>query len=349
MKKKFDFGICGAFDFEEKTTGGQSVKTREFYLALKDKIPENRIRILESTMCRKNPTSFFIQILRMMFSCSQVIIFPAQNGIRVLAPLLVLLRRATHTKIHYSVIGGWLPCLAEQNKKLRKALLQFDCIFVETNFMKTELEKMGFSNVYQLENFKRLQAVREEEVCEVGNPVKLCFFSRVIKEKGIEDAVKVVKRVNRERGKKVCVLDIYGPVIASYQEEFIALQNTFSDEIRYCGKIHPSESIYTLKKYDIQVFPTQYATEGIPGSIVDSYFAGVPVLASRWNSFHDVIEEGITGIGFVLGDPEDFYEKLCGMLQDTDKLEAMKFNCLLASRKYAPEAGIEKMLQIVNR
>ena len=50
----------------------------------------------------------------------------------------------------------------------------------------------------------------------------------------------------------------------------------------------------------MQIFPTRFTTEGIPGSIIDSYYAGVPVLASKWNSFDDVIEDGKTGVGLSL-------------------------------------------------
>ena len=53
-----------------------------------------------------------------------------------------------------------------------------------------------------------------------------------------------------------------------------------------------------LKNYFLLAFPTKFYTEGIPGTILDAYAAGVPVIASKWESFFDVIEEGKTGIGY---------------------------------------------------
>jgi len=43
-------------------------------------------------------------------------------------------------------------------------------------------------------------------------PYKLCTFSRVLKEKGIEDAINAVIKVNTDCGREVCTLDIYGQI-----------------------------------------------------------------------------------------------------------------------------------------
>lgn len=45
-----------------------------------------------------------------------------------------------------------------------------------------------------------------------SEPLPLCTFSRVMKEKGIEDAVNAVKSVNKYFGRVVYTLDIYGQV-----------------------------------------------------------------------------------------------------------------------------------------
>ena len=56
---RYKFGLGGPFDFEEKSTGGQSVKTREFYYGMCSAIGKDNIQILESTLYKKNPFSFF--------------------------------------------------------------------------------------------------------------------------------------------------------------------------------------------------------------------------------------------------------------------------------------------------
>ncbi len=338
----YKFGVCGPFDFEEKGTGGQSVKTREFYYALCEAVGKENTLILESTDYRKNPVSFFFSYLKMLRCCEHIVILPAQNGIHILAPLSVWFRGKG--KIHYSVIGGWLPELIRKNHAIKYYLSKLNTILVETNVMKNELESQGLTNVKRLLNFKRLTPVDEHEI-RINTPLRLCYFSRVTKEKGIEDAVAIVKAINIES--KRCSFDIYGPIITTYEKEFEQLQKSFTPEIRYCGRVAPEYSIETLKDYDIQIFPTRYPTEGIPGSIIDSYFAAVPVLAARWNSFEDVVKEGITGIGYSQGNLDDLYSKLDWLINDRSKIIQMKRNCLSEAQKYLPKKVIHSFFDII--
>lgn len=338
---KYKFGICGPFDFKEQGTGGQSVKTREFYYALSDAVGKEKIKILESTEYKKNPVKFLFNYILLLRSCDNTVILPAQNGIRFLAPLSVWFKGKG--KVHYSVIGGWLPQLLVKKTLLKKFLISFDTIFVETNVMKQELESQGFLNVKRLLNFKRLKPVEEEK----GNhtPIRLCFFSRIAKEKGIEDAISVVKKINSAGVK--CVLDIYGPVISEYEKEFTLLRCGFPETIKYCGKVAPEKSIEILRDYDIQLFPTKYPTEGIPGSIVDSYFAGVPVLAAKWNSFNDVVKEEITGVGFQQGDIDEFYNKLEWLINHPLLIKDMKKNCIKEAKNYMPDKVLQDFFQMI--
>lgn len=342
--KKYKFGICGAFDFEEKSTGGQSVKTREFYYALCDFINQDQILTLESTSYKRNPFTFFVRFLRLIKQCENVIVFPAQKGIKVFAPLCAFWGNIYKTKIHYNVIGGWLSNLIKSNNSLKKHLLKFDSILVETSTMKNELELLGFNNVYRIANFKSLKAVNE--IKSNSDPIKLCYFSRVAELKGIEDAIKVVKQLNSNITQ--CTLDIYGPIVEDYKQRFNEISSSFNDLIKYRGVINPSDSVDTLKKYDLQLFPTRYSTEGIPGSILDGYFAGVPVVAARWNSFSDVVKDGVTGVGFEQCNLDSFYNCLLDLINNQEIILNMKENCLKEAMLYDPRTVIQQFLNIVN-
>lgn len=344
---RYKFGLCGPFDFEEKSTGGQSVKTREFYYGMCSAIGKDNIQILESTLYKKNPFSFFFKMVKLMKNSECVVIFPAQNGIKVLAPLCKILKKCFHTKIYYSVIGGWLANIIDKNPVLKKSLTSFDCILVETNVMKQELVERKITNVIKLANFKRVDAINKSDIREVTFPVRLCYFSRVTPMKGVADAVQVVNRINRDRAK--CILDIYGPITDGYENEFKKLCDEFCEGISYKGKINPLESVEIISKYDLQLFPTHYKTEGIPGSILDSYFAGVPVLAAKWNSFSDLIIDNETGVGYEINNVEDFYKKLNELIDNTKKIEKMKYRALQEAELYMPEIVIQEFLKITRR
>ncbi len=343
--KKYQFGICGAFDFEKRGIGGQSVKTMSFYQALCDAVGAEKVYIVESTGYKNNPFVFVIKFIAFVINCKNIIILPADKGIKVFAPLCVILGSLFNTKVHYNVIGGWLAKLISNDGALLFCLKRFNSILVETSTMKNSLDKYGLKNVFVLANFKQLTPVKE--IKNVSDPVRLCYFSRVAKQKGIGDAINVVKMINQKERR--CMFDIYGPVVPEYMQEFLELQKKFSDEIAYKGEIDPKDSVKTLQKYDLQLFPTHYYTEGIPGSILDSFFAATPVVAAKWESFSDLIQEGKTGVGFQQGDSEDFFHTLNTLLLDKQLIMKMKKNCLQEAEKYSPSNVINRFLEIVSR
>jgi glycosyltransferase involved in cell wall biosynthesis len=146
----------------------------------------------------------------------------------------MLFRGRRKTKLQYVVVGGWLPSFLEKKKSLARCLKKFDGIFVETQAMKAAMEKLGFTNVSVLPNFKRIRVLTEEElVYAEGEPYKLCTFSRVLKEKGIEDAIEAVKGANEKMGRTAYALDIYGRVDPGYEEAFAEICKTIPENIRY--------------------------------------------------------------------------------------------------------------------
>ena len=330
-----------------QSSDGQTIKTKIVTQALKDRLGAERIGIQNThggaKMLWKAPT-----MVRQAFHDSEnVVILPAQNGLKVFAPLCAMQKRKyPNVKMHYVVIGGWLPAFLKQYRFLEKPLRAFDGIYVETSTMQRALEEMGFDNVAILPNCKDLKILREEElVYATAEPLKLCTFSRVMKEKGIEDAVRAVCAVNTEFGRMVYTLDIYGSVSQWQEPWFEKLQQTFSNGIRYCGVVPFDGSVGIIKAYFALLFPTRFYTEGIPGTILDAYASGVPVLAAKWESFADLIEDGKTGIGYAFDDGDGLTEVLRRLASNPEEANAMKRKCLQSAHNYTPQKAIAALLQ----
>ena len=125
-------------------------------------------------------------------------ILPAQRGLRIIAPLLVFFNKFFHRRLFYCVIGGWLPIVLKNQKGLTNSLHKFDGIFVETQSMKKKLSEYGFTNIDIMPNCKKLPILNKNQlIYPKGVPYKLCTFSRVMKEKGVEDAVNAVILANK--------------------------------------------------------------------------------------------------------------------------------------------------------
>ncbi len=291
---------------------GQTIKTKILAEELQKKLGQEQVLIIDTHGGLKTLAKAPFQILFALKNSQNVIIFPAHNGLRVYAPLLSCLKRFfKNRKLHYVVIGGWLPQFLTKRKSLAKALKKFDGIYVETDTMKSALEARGFENVFVMPNCKKLTVLSESElVYPRGVPHKLCTFSRVMREKGIETAINVIKKVNDQFGYLAYSLDIYGQVDTTQAEWFENLKKRFPEGVRYCGCVDADKSVEILQSYFALLFPTHFYTEGIPGTILDAYAAGIPVISAKWESYSDVVDEGVTGIGYDFDDVEQFTQLL---------------------------------------
>ena len=334
--------IIGHFGENKILLNGQTVKTKVITEALQERFGNNRVVKYDSHGGARTLLKAPVQAYLAMKNSNEVIIFPAHNGLRVYVPLLVILKKIFKSRhIHYVVIGGWLPEFLKNRGWLINSLRKFDGIYVETNTMKLALELMGFNNVFVMPNCKKLTVLSENElVYPQGVPYRLCTFSRVMKEKGIETAVDVINKVNEQFGYTAFSLDIYGQVWEESKAWFEALQASFPACIRYCGAVDANKSAETLKSYFALLFPTHFYTEGIPGTIIDAYAAGIPVISAKWESYSDVVDEGVTGIGYEFDNENELENILLGIAHDPQMLLDMKANCTKKAKDYMPETAI---------
>lgn len=337
--------VVGALDVTEKATGGQTVKTRELLCLLEQHIGNKEVKYVDTFGWKKNPFGLFFRYLWLSSYSKNIIMLPAHKGLQVFSRLLYISKKLFGARIYYDVIGGWLYDKVKDNGGLSHILKKYDGIWVETSSMKLSLEKIGFNNVFVVNNFKALRPIEISTKISFNFPRKLCTFSRVLKEKGIEDAIDVVTRINKERGTIWCTLDIYGKVDHGYQDSFDELRSRFPQYVAYKGVIDADQSVEILKYYYLLLFPTHYQTEGIPGSIIDAYFAGLPVVSSRWENFKDVIDEGCTGFGFEMNNNDDFYHLLGKLLDDSTLIQECKKKCIEKSKEYTPEYVYSQVIQ----
>lgn len=341
--------VIGHFAFGKTFLDGQTIKTKILTEELQKKLGQEQVLIIDTHGGLKTLAKAPVQILFALKNSQNVIIFPAHNGLRVYAPLLSRLKRFfKNKKLHYVVIGGWLPQFLTKRKGLAKALKKFDGIYVETDTMKSALEARGFENVFVMPNCKKLTVLSESElVYPQGVPHKLCTFSRVMREKGIETAINVIKKVNDQLGYLAYSLDIYGQVDTTQTEWFENLKKHFPEGVRYCGCVDADKSVEILQSYFALLFPTHFYTEGIPGTIIDAYAAGIPVISAKWESYSDVVDEGVTGIGYDFDDVEQFAQLLLNIAENPNTLLEMKYACIEKAENFIPANAIRVLLDAI--
>lgn len=336
--------ICGHFAFGEELLNGQTIKTKILCSELEKKFGVDEVAKVDTYGGGKRFLSMFLGLFMAMVQCKNVIILPAYKGVRVIAPFVVKANCFTKRRIHYVVIGGWLPKFLSDKPILSRNLKRFDHIYVETSKIKEEMDDLGFCNVSVMPNFKDISILKPEDMeYHYSPPYKLCIFSREITNEEIEDIVYAIEQFNTEKRLILYKLDIYGSIDSNYAEGFYKLCQQFPTYIRYMGSIDYDKRIEILQNYFALIIPTHYFTEDIPGIIIDAYSAGVPIIASRWESFTDIVDENVTGVGYSFDGYLALKEVLNEIVSCPQLIIDMKKACLTKAEIYTSRRVIDQL------
>ncbi len=345
--KFMKIGIIGHLGNGKNLLNGQTIKTKNLVVGLSKYSTYDVMTV--DTHNRYNKLFLFFTVGRLFFKCDAVVMLPAQGGIRVISYLMLLFKFLCNKKIFYDVIGGWLPDFLKDKLLLKKVLKAFDSIWVEADLMKGRLEDMGFSNIEVIPNFKELKILNKSELIYSKQfPLKLCTFSRVVKEKGIEDAVDAVNCVNEKHSSPVFSLDIYGAVGQDQIAWFAKLQERFGCNITYCGCVASDRSVDVLKNYFLLLFPTYYHGEGFAGTLIDAYAAGIPVIASDWKYNKEFVTEK-TGFLFKSKNQNEFIQILENISVNPSSVLEKKVIVLEKASEYETKKNIKKLINILER
>ena len=342
MKK---VAIIGHFGGTEDMLDGQTVKTKVLYEELKNSTDWKIIKV-DTYYKNKNPFKLFFNTVICLLRTKDVIVLLSGNGMKFYFPLLYFCTKFLGTRVYHDVIGGNLSLHVVKHPQFIKYLNSFQVNWVETGSMKRELNDQGIHNCAVMPNFKRLKITNEIN-SDFDEPYCFCTFSRVMKEKGIEIAVDTVKKINKQAGKTVCKLDIFGIVDGDRKEWFENLKATFPDYIKYKGSVPFNKSAEVLENYFALLFPTFWEGEGLPGTIIDAFFAGLPVIASDWNFNAEILNHMETGIIY----PNDGFPSLEASMNwainNVDSMIAMRQNCLREAERYMPDKYIAEIKSLV--
>lgn len=337
--------IIGFFKEGFVADGGQGVKTVILTEELERVLGKDDVLRIDTNNWKKHPFSLVWKSIKAVRKCDNVIFLVYDNGIKVFPRLLSFSNFFKHTRLHYYVVGGWLNDYLRKKSSAAKLLKKFHAIYVEIPSMEQKLIESGFRNIVPVNKFRRLQNIKTDIYDgSFSKPFKLCFFARVLKEKGIEDAIEAVKIANAEFSDPCYILDIYGAVDSNYRDRFDEMKKDFPPYIQYCGLVDFHNSTSVLSGYFAMLFPTYFASEGYPNTVVDAYAAGLPIIATKWNSNEEFIRDKEDGLLVDIKSPGQIVQALKYLSENENRYYKMKANCLKRRDEYRPEIAVNKVL-----
>jgi glycosyltransferase involved in cell wall biosynthesis len=297
---------------------GQVVKTKEVILLLQD--IGFSFDIFDTSI--RNPFSFFIKI--MLNKSDNHFICLGRKGI-VLYFLTITLFFLKPPNIFIFSVGGWLPNLM---KKWWMKIITFrirlqTICFVESESMIPALFEQGFKAFF-LPNFRSKLELGDVIKKDTLTPLNLIFLSRLIPEKGIDEAISLVNQLNSIG--KTTFLDIYG-VGSDRDLENLKRKVSGNNFISYQGSVCPAQSSHVISKYHFLILPTRYYGECMPGVVVEALSSGTPVLTTDWLYMPEMVIHNFTGGVFGM---ESFCGEALEWLSELNyiKYEGLQKRCL---------------------
>ena len=343
MKNK-KIAIIGHFGGNENILDGQTIKTKILYDELKNATDWN-IRKVDTYYKSKKPIKLLIESIITLVSTRDVIVLLSGNGMKFYFPILSFFAMVFKTRIYHDVIGGNLNSYVKKYPKFKDYLNSYEVNWVETESLKKYMIECGVINCEVIPNFKRL-SITDVECGSYNVPFKFCIFSRVMKEKGVEIAIKAIEEINASAGKIVCNLDIYGRIDDGYKDDFTKLMKSVTSAIKYKGMVPYDKSTETIRGYYSLLFPTFWKGEGFPGTIIDAFSAGIPVIATDWNCNGEIVVNGVNGVLYPNDHINNLREAIEWMISNQEAMIQMKKECRKSAQKFQPDEYIK---QIVSR
>lgn len=321
---------------------GQTAKTQILYRGLIEAGVDN-LYVVDTWYNRGSRGRLIGDTIRCLRECDRVILLVSSNGLRLYLPLLFLAHRALGTRLFFDAIGENVKDLLASRPSWARMLDCFERVWVETEGCARAVRGYLHAEVEVIPNFKSLEAV---SVPRGNGPVRrFCTFSRVIPEKGIAEAVRAVAAARWLHPTANLTLDVWGPVEPSYAAEFKELVGRNEDFVFYRGTAPFDNSVEALADQDVLLFPTCWASEGFPGTIVDAFSAGLPVVASDWNSNGEVVEHLETGLVYPTPGIPSLTDAVRWCVENPGDVRRMALNCVAKARDYAPGPWIAKIVE----
>ena len=333
--------VLGAFGYSNNQLDGQTIKTRNVYELIKER-RGGIVKRFDTLDVRKKPWRVFL-LLYHLITCRTLVLLPCLNNITYVFPAVFILSKLFRYEIVSICIGGWQVEYFQGNETFRDHPLQLKyskaikAFLPEMMKVDSDLKKqLGFTNTEVFPNFRIFEL--KKIAADSDASIKLVYLARINKKKGYP-AIFELAEILRADGIPFTVT-FYGQIADDDRDDFHERLREHADYVTYGGALKPVDIQDTLSKYDLLLLPTQYYTEGFPGSILDAYIAGIPVIVTEWKHAHEFVKDGETGfvVPFENG-LDEMVTKVKQLDNDRELLRQMKHRAQEEARKYSEDAA----------
>jgi glycosyltransferase involved in cell wall biosynthesis len=152
------------------------------------------------------------------------------------------------------------------------------------------------------------------------DPMVFGFAGVLGPHKGVHVLIKAFRRVQAPKAE----LRIHGGYF--HQKEYFRYLQRLAEgdgRIRFCGEYAAGQFAQVLGELDVFVMPS-LSYENYPLALHEALACRVPVVASNVGGMAEAVKDGLTGLTFRMGNEEDLRLKLQGIIDQPERLNAMR-------------------------
>jgi len=236
-----------------------------------------------------------------------------------------------------SIPGSWAVArMVDLHRKKQTWEYKVDRFIALTLFAKQKFVEAGFpeEKIVVKSNFCELRGVRSEEL---GQRAGALFVGRLSEGKGVTTMLTAWHGLNiplRVAGD--------GPLV----KEGI---RKYAGNVEFLGRLTGEQVSQEMDYASFFVMPSE-CYEGFPLVLVEAFAHGLPVVASCLGGMSEIVEDGVTGLHFEPGNPEDLAKKVQWMSSHPEKCRKMGQNAReVYLGQYTPEKNYKMLMDIYEK
>ncbi len=153
---------------------------------------------------------------------------------------------------------------------------------------------------------------------DLGTPIRILVPARLIREKGIFEAVQVIERLS-ESVTSTIELRFAGGIdegnpLSLTKDDIDSIKSRLGSRVRFLG--HVESMFEEFNQADIVLFPSYH--EGLPRALIEAFAIGRPVVAFDVIGVNEIVTHESTGLLAPLGDIDGMTTQLRRLIENRD-------------------------------
>ncbi|MFC1981574.1 glycosyltransferase family 4 protein [Chloroflexota bacterium] len=235
--------------------------------------------------------------------------FPRGASIRVLNLILRLLNPSKKFR--------------KRKEYIKSLLLRVDRIVVPSKFVGRLFVNYGITgdkillseNGYLLSRFDGFHNKKREE-----DRIVFGFLGGVDKHKGVDVLIEAFNKI-RNKNVELRIYGDYDPKSVYFRHFKAKIKNV---NVRFLGRFLDVREPFS--EIDVLIVPSICYEAGGPTVVLEAFIARKPAIASESGSIPEFVKNGVNGLLFEMGNPDDLCDKIKAVIENPGLIEKFKVN-----------------------